>query len=52
MFSVIYDNVTGGNIKYVDIYNRNFYRIYFHLYLSNDFNYCAIYYNLLQGICR
>ena len=39
----IYDNVSGGNIKYVDIYNRNLYRIYYHLYLSNNFNYFAIY---------
>ena len=39
----IYDNVTGGNvIKYVDIHNNNLYRIYYHLYLSNNFNYCAI----------
>ena len=51
IFSRIYDNVAGGNIiKYFDIYYRNFYRIYFHLYLSNDFNYCTIYYNLPQGI--
>ena len=41
IFSGIYDNVTGGNvIKYVDIYNRNIYRIYYHLNLSNNFNYC------------
>ena len=38
----IYDNVFGGNIKYVDIYNRDLYRIYYHLYLSNNFNYFAI----------
>ena len=44
IFSWIYDNVSGGNvIKYVDIYNTNLYRIYYHLYLSNNFNYCAIY---------
>ena len=40
----IYDNVSGGNIKYFDIYNRNLYQIYCHLYLSNNFNYCAIYF--------
>ena len=39
----IYDNESGGNKKYVDIYNINLYRIYYHLYLSNNFNYCAIY---------
>ena len=43
IFSGIYANVIGGNVvKYVDIYNRNFYRIYFHLYLGNNFNYCTI----------
>ena len=40
----IYDNVCGGNIKYVNIYNRNLYLSnYFHSYLSNNFNYFAIY---------
>ena len=39
-------------LKYVDIYNRNLCLICYHLYFSNKFNYCAIYYNLLQGICR
>ena len=39
----IYDNVSGGNKKYVDIYNINLYRIYYHLYLCNNLNYCAIY---------
>ena len=28
--------------KFVDTYNRNIYRIYYHLYLSSDFNYCTI----------
>ena len=40
----IYDNVSGGNIKYVDIYNKNLYLSnYFHSYLSINFNYFAIY---------
>ena len=39
----IYDNVSGSNIKYADIQNRNFYQIYYHLNLSNNFNYCEIY---------
>ena len=43
IFPGTYNNVTGGNvIKYIDIYNRNFYRIYFLLYLSNNFSYCTI----------
>ena len=29
-------------LKFVDSYNRNIHRIYYHLYLSNNFNYCAI----------
>ena len=29
-------------LKFVDTYNRNIYRIYYYLYLSNNFNYCAI----------
>ena len=29
-------------LKFVDTFNRNIYRIYYHLYLSNNFNYCAI----------
>ena len=33
-------------LKFVDTYNRNIYLINYHLYLSKDFNYCAIYYTL------
>ena len=29
-------------LKFVYTYKRNIYRIYYHLYLSNNFNYCAI----------
>ena len=29
-------------LKFVYTYNRNIYRIYYYLYLTNNFNYCAI----------
>ena len=29
-------------LKFIDTYNRNIYRIYYHLYLTTDFNYCTI----------
>ena len=38
-------------LKFVDTCNRNLYRIYYHLHLSNEFNYCNIDYISLQGVC-
>ena len=29
-------------LKFINTYNRNIYRIYYYLYLSNNFNYCSI----------
>ena len=29
-------------LKFVNTYNRTIYQIYYHLYLINNFNYCAI----------
>ena len=29
-------------LQFVDTYNKKINRIYYHLYLSNDFNYCTI----------
>ena len=41
--NIIYMRSLEEILKFVDTYNRNIYRIYYHLYLSNNFIYCAIF---------